>query len=69
MSYLIPKYGEEKAKEFPMAKAELYENVDNAMMELIGVKKRDLNRETWLIVPNYRFDEVQYYLSNSQKSQ
>ncbi|MCK4553315.1 hypothetical protein KAT80_03865 [Candidatus Pacearchaeota archaeon] len=60
--FLIPKYGIEEAKKFPMAKSGPFR--DDAFEESLGLKKPDLNQETWLVIPKDRYSEVQEYIDS-----
>ena len=68
--YLIPKYGLEESKRFPMARSQptqVCKTPDEAadkLGEFIGVKSRDPNKEAWLVIPNDRYQEVQEYLDS-----
>ena len=54
--YLIPKYGIEEAKRFPMAKSG--PAIDDFTKQLLDPEERP----TWIVVPTERFDEVEEYL-------
>ena len=53
--YLIPKYGKEQAAKFPMAKSSPLRDADEAMDEIVGIKKRNPKQETWLVISNDRY--------------
>ncbi len=60
--YLIPKYGREEAAKFPMTKTHPLGYATEVLTEIVlGTEKN--NQETWLVVPNNRFNEVGAYLN------
>jgi len=69
-NYLIPKYGIEQAKKFPMDRSEPYQKFKSLeegsikMGEAIGTIPRDPKKETWLVIPRDRYFEVQEYLDS-----
>jgi len=63
IGYFLPRYGLEETKKFPFVKSGPFRNVEDYLTEkVIGAKEPDSNRETWLIVPNDRFHEIQEYM-------
>ena len=64
--HLIPRYGLEEARRFPMTKSDPSKDFGIAFDEVIGLRKPDLIEETWLLVPEDRFAEVEGYLSRKQ---
>ncbi len=57
--YLIPRYGLEETKKYPMVKTGPWRDLGDNLSEALGVKEPDLNQETWLVVPEDRFAEVE----------
>ena len=70
LNYLIPKYGKEKATKFPMAKSgpqrvlRTPEEASAEMGRFIGCISENQNRETWLVIPTERYDEVEEYIKS-----
>jgi len=62
--YLVPKYGEERAGEFPIMKITPLRNIREVLDELFGFKKRSPKHETWFAIPNSRLEEVEEYLTS-----
>jgi len=67
-NYLIPNYGKEKAKEFPMKKSGPWRDNDSPLLESMNIRTPDPNQETWLIITTDRYSEVQEYINNLQES-
>jgi hypothetical protein len=64
-NYLIPKYGEEEAKKFPMAKSEPLQILE--IDKLLGLTPEDPNKEVWLVIASERYHEVQEYMNSLSK--
>ena len=66
--YLIPKYG--CVTEFPMIKTSprkilrSIEEKSELLGQTLGVLPQDDSQETWLVVPNDRYREVQIYIDS-----
>ena len=62
---LIPRVGsKEEAAKFPLIKSGPPRDACDVMSEALGIKKPDVNKETWFLIGNSRFQEMYDYLLN-----
>ncbi|MCK4540555.1 hypothetical protein KAU09_05415 [Candidatus Parcubacteria bacterium] len=62
---LIPRVGSKKeAAKFPLIKSGPPRDGCDVMSEVLGIKKPDIDEETWFLIGNSRFQEMYDYLLN-----
>ena len=64
--YLIPKYGVEDGKKFPIAKSGPLRDFMDELDEITGIKKPSPENETWLVIPSDRFEEIRQYIESKK---
>src|SRR3989344_4907019 len=57
--YLVPKYGFVNAIKFPITRTGPLGSASQALDDLLSGKEPDMNQESWLLIPDNRFKEVE----------